>query len=186
VPDLAPITPLGNAHPITETYGPVTLSEVVDRALASVAARLDTGPNAMDNLAKYLGTPLPDVEQISGTTQQAFWIGPDQWMITADFATHETLATDLAQRTQGHFNVTEQTDAWCRFDLTGGQLADVFERLCPVNIRAKSNGTAVRTTIDHLGCSVLIFDQRHIAVMGPRSAAASLHHTLVTALRSVF
>jgi len=186
VPDLAPITPLGNAQPITEQHGPVTLSEVVDRAYASVAARLNTGPDAMASLAYFLGTPLPDVEQISGTTQLAFWMGPDQWMIIADFVTHETIAAELAQQAQGNFSVTEQTDAWCRFDLSGAQLADVFERLCPVNVRAKSNGTAVRTTIDHLGCFVLIFDPNHIAVMGPRSAAGSLHHALVTALRSVF
>lgn len=186
MPDLAPITPLGHAQPITETYGPITLTEVVDRAYASIAARLGQTDDTTAHLEQYLKTRLPDVERIAGQDPAAFWIGPDQWMIMADFDRHETLAIDLAQQAQGHFSVTEQTDAWCRFDLTGARLADLFERLCPVNIRAKPDGTAVRTTIDHLGCFVLIFDQGHIAVMGPRSAAGSLHHALVIALRSVF
>ena len=184
--DLEPITPLGAVEPMTETHGPVTLTEVTDRALASVAARLGREKDTVARLTDLIGEAPPAPARLAGTTLTAFWTGPDQWMIEAPLATHEDLAARIVAASQGAMSVTEQTDAWCRFDLTGDGLPDVFERLCPADTRAFAGGEALRTAIDHMGCFLLCRDPRHVSVMGPRSSAGSLHHALLTAMRSAY
>lgn len=184
--DLNPITPLGAADPVVEGHGPVTLREVTETALASVAARLGREAETTTLLTEVLGAAPPAPARLCAGTPGAFWMGPDQWMVEAPLSTHEDLAAQLAARANGAASVTEQTDAWCRFDLTGDNLADVFERLCPANTRAFAGGEAVRSAIDHLGCFLLCRAPDHITVLGPRSAAGSLHHALVVAMRAAF
>lgn len=182
--DLEPLTPLGSAEPIVEHYGPITLTEVTDAALVSVTARLGREAETESLLARMLGGSSPQAGHLSGSDMAAFWMGPDQWMVEAPIAAFEDLAAHVAVLAMGAASVTGQTDAWCRFDLTGDGLADVFERLCCANTRAFTGGEAVRTTIDHLGCFLVCRAPGAVSVLGPRSAAGSLHHALVTALRS--
>lgn len=183
--EMTPRTPLGATDPRVDMHGPVTLREVTDTAFASYAARLGQEAGAKEALSSFLGASPPDAgHSVVCDPIAAFWIGPDQWMVSAPFASHEDLAAKLMKHANGTASVTEQNDAWCRFDLTGDGLADVFERLCPVNIRACSGGEATRTSIEHLGCFVIVRTPADIIVLGPRSSAGSLHHALLTAMRS--
>lgn len=184
--DLAPLTPLGGTAPRVDTYGARTLTEVIDRALASVAARLGREEEAAALVGTLIGAGAPGPSRIGGDgTLAAFWTGPDQWMVEAPFETHEDLAARIVARSEGAVSVTEQTDAWCRFDVTGPDLPRILERLCPVDAQGFVGGEAVRTTVEHMGCFVICRAPEQVSVMGPRSSAGSLHHALVTALRAV-
>lgn len=184
--DLKPITPLGRPEPVAETHGSVTLTENIETALASVAARLGQEQTTSEALAEILGTPPPAPSRQTSGKLSAFWMGPDQWMVEAPFDTHEDLASQLAPSLSGKASVTEQTDAWCRFDLEGADLHSVFELLCAADTRSWSGGEVQRTSIDHLGCFLLCRDTGKYSVIGPRSSAGSLHHALDTACRSAF
>lgn len=178
-------TPLGGTAPIERRFGNITLAEITDRALASVAARAGDEEKTRKSMAQVLGGPLPGVGL---ATQKgdfgAFWMGPDQWMIEAPIETHEELASLLGAKSEGAFSVTEQSGAWCRFDLQGQELDAVFERLCPVNTRAFTSREAVRTSIHHIGCFVIRRSAKCTSVMGPRSFADALLHALETAVIS--
>lgn len=184
VHDLIAITPLGATRPRIDSHGPVTLTEVTDRALASVAARLGHEAQTATLVISLIGAPTPDPARMGGDTLTAFWVGPDQWMLDAPLETHEDLAEQIAAQAKGAASVTDQTGAWCRFDLTGEGLADVLERLTNANVRAFTGGEAQRTAVEHMGCFLLCHSPRHISVIGPRSSAGSLHHALMTAVRS--
>lgn len=182
---MKPRTALGGDTPRKDSHGPVTLDEAPDTAMASCAGRRAHLEAAQNRLAGFVGLALPGPGRlVADATFTVFWTGPDQWMITAPHNTHETLAADIKAAVAETASVTEQNDAWCRFDLTGDGLAPVFERLCPINMRASQPGDATRTRIDHLGCFVLIRAPQEISVFGPRSSAGSLHHALLTAIRS--
>lgn len=183
--DLAPLTALGASMPRSDTIGPVTISEAPDWALASVAARLEQEAACLDALTRLLGTKAPDVAQhVQGTVLGAFWIGPHVWMCEAPYGT----APDLVQRVKaacaGSASVTDQTDAWVRFDLTGDGTARVMERLCNLDMGKMQPGQARRSVIEHLGCYVIRY-AGGISIYGPRSSAKSLHHALATAAKSV-
>ena len=107
-------------------------------------------------------------------------------MVQAPMASHEDLASLLAGKFKDNASVTEQNDGLVRFDIGGDLAVPLLERLCPANSRAMQSGAIVRAAIEHLGCFVLCHTaRRQFSILGPRSSAASLHHALLTAARSV-
>jgi len=160
------------------------LTEVTDTALAGYTARLGQEKKAATALKSFTGDVPPAPGFANFAEISTFWMGPDQWMVMAPHNTHEDLADQLTAHAKGRASVTEQTDGWCRFDLSGDGLAKVFELLCPIPVRSWTGDNATRTSIDHLGCFVLCRTPSHFTVLGPRSSAGSLHHALFTAIKS--
>ncbi|WP_300072453.1 sarcosine oxidase subunit gamma [uncultured Ruegeria sp.] len=182
--DLAAITALGGSEPRVDTVADVTCTEVPDVALASVAARSSQETKAQKALTKLIGVTTPDIGRFAGDPVSAFWTGPDQWMVEAPFETHEDLAQQVKDAVGDTASVTEQTDAWTRFDLNGTRVLAVLELLCPLNARKMAEGDAARAAIHHLGCFVLCHSPDAFSVYGPRSSAGSLHHAITTAMKA--
>ena len=182
--NLVAITALGGHEAQVDSHGGVTCTEVPNVALASFMGRMGQEKAAQAVLAQALGAAVPDVARLVESDLTAFWMGPDQWMVEAPLMTHEALAQELAQQAAGVASVTEQTDAWTRFDLSGAHLEAVLELLCQMNIRAMKGGEAQRGSIHHLGCFVLCRSVTHFSIYGPRASAGSLHHAIVTAMKS--
>ncbi|EEE34959.1 sarcosine oxidase, gamma subunit [Rhodobacteraceae bacterium KLH11] len=182
--DLVAITALGGSEPRVDTVGNVTCTEVPAVALASVAARADRAAEARKALAKLTGASIPEVGQFAGDNVLAFWTGPDQWMIEAPFDTHEDLAQQTKNCVGDTASVSEQTDAWTRFDLEGADVPAVLELLCILDCRKMEPGQTARTSIHHLGCFVLCQSAISFSLYGPRSSAGSLRHAIVAAMKS--
>lgn len=184
--DLAPLTALGGSTPMSDTIGAVTIMEAPDWALASVAARLGQEDACNAALADILGAPLPGIAaHVQAARMGAFWTGPHIWMVEAPYHSHENLAASLKAHLGDCASVTEQSDAWVRFDITGDGLERLFERLCNLDLAGRATGTARRTVIEHLGCYV-ICRAEGVHVYGPRSSAKSLHHAMTNAARAAF
>lgn len=162
------------------TAGPLTITERMDLALASVAAR-----RGRDLSGK--GVPLPGPARWeAGLPYSAFWVTPEMWFVEADFATHELIADELKAVFGDAASVTEQTDAWVILDLAAPDLAPVLERLCNVDFRAVPAGHATRTVMEHLGVYLVKHGPGAARLYGPRSSADSLLHALETAAHSAF
>jgi sarcosine oxidase, subunit gamma len=180
------MTPLGQGAEQAVSVGPVTIAEVTDTALASVAMRMGQG-KAFAAAARSLGIPLPAPGRHEpGSPFATFWLGPEQWMVEAQVATHEDIVAALRPAFGASAAITEQTDAWARLDMTAPDLPKLFERLCAYDLRTNGPGSATRTMIEHLGCYVIPRTGTQVSVIGPRSSAASLLHAIETAARSVF
>lgn len=185
-PALKPLTPLGHDAPQAVTIGPVTIAENLDFALASLASRLGR-ESEVAAIAKAQAIPLPGPGKAEAAqTYGAFWLGPEQWMVMAPHASHEDIVALLKPLFGETASLTEQTDAWVRFDVRAPDLARLFERLCNFDLRRNGPGSATRTVIEHLGCTILHRSDTEVAVIGPRSSAQGLHHALITAAKSVF
>ena len=182
--DLVAITALGGSEPHVDTIGGVTCAEFPGVALASVAARMGQEDKAKAALADFIGTDAPDVGKHAGDAVAAFWAGPDQWMIEASFETHENLAELVKAAVADTASVTEQTDGWTRFDLSGNQIPAVLELLSMLDPRKFDAGTVARCSIHHIGCFVLCRTPEAFSIYGPRASAGSLHHAIVAAMRS--
>ncbi|MGB3247470.1 MAG: sarcosine oxidase subunit gamma [Sulfitobacter sp.] len=182
--DLTPITALGGTSPRVDRHSSVTCTEVPNVALASFAARLGHEKQAAAVLKTALGSTPPAIGKMIEDKLTAFWTGPDQWMLEAPYDSHETLAMDIAQQASGVASVTEQSDAWTRFDLTGEGVLAVMELLSALHTTDMATGDALRGSIHHLGCFVLRRDTDHFSLYGPRASAGTLHHAVVTAMKS--
>ena len=186
VHDLIATTALGAAAPCVDHHGPISLTEEPGFALASIAARRGAERATVLAIRRMIGPTAPKAGHWAGERIIAFWTGPDQWMLEAPYESDEFLFERAIKEVKGKASVTEQTGAWCRFDLRGTGLAAVMERLCPVNMATFIAGSATRTSIDHLGCFVLCRAEDHISILGPRSCAEALHRSLLIAIRAAF
>ncbi|WP_342076111.1 sarcosine oxidase subunit gamma [Yoonia sp. SS1-5] len=184
--DLRPLTALGGQTTQVDTFDNVTIAENNGLALASVAARLGREKPCHTALKKLLrDVPLPG-RAVLHDPEAGFWIGPDQWMIGAPRDTHELLADMLKDRFGDAASITEQSGAWVCFDVMGPAMPDLCERICAVPIRKMVAGDAQRTMIHQLACFVIRRqDEDHIRILGPRSAAKSLHDALIAAAHAV-
>ena len=182
--DLIPITALGGMAPRVDMVTDVTLAEVPDVALASVAARLGKEAACAKMLKALLGAAAPGPGRATaGKDYAALWMGPEQWMLSAGFDTHEDIAAQIKAQLTDTASVTEQTDAWTCFDLTGSRINAVLELLCNINLTQFVTGDATRTSIHHLGCFVICTEAgQSVRILGPRASAGSLHHAVTTAM----
>jgi sarcosine oxidase subunit gamma len=187
VHNLTAITALGSSVPSVDTVDGATLCENAELALASVHASIGHETACRAALADLLDGRVPDVGKvILRDPEAAFWTGPDQWMVGAPYETHEDLDAQLKARFGASASITEQSDAWACFDLQGAKMERVMELLCPINIRAMQTGDVQRTSLHHLGCFVIRRDPSDwVRILGPRASAGSLHHAIVTAMRSI-
>lgn len=180
MPDLKlnPLTALGHSAPVTEALGPWTLTERADVALASLAAR--RGREAeLAMAAQRAGVPLPPAARATdGSPYAAFWMTPEMWMVEAPFATHEDIRAHLLAAFADTASITEQTDAWVRFDIAGPNLPRLFEKLSNFDLATAPDGAATRTVIEHMGCYLIKRSSTQVTVYGARSSAQSLHHAL--------
>lgn len=185
--DLAPLTALGAETARNDTVGALRIDENPDIAIASAALRRGQQDAGSAALAKWLGASLPAPGKAHlGDPRSALWTGPDQWLLMTPYTAQANLAEELAGALSGMASVTEQSDAWVVFDVSGAGVVDMAERLVPAPVRRMQRGDAQRSILHHIGCFVLCLDAgRHLRILGPRSSAGSLHHALIAAARSV-
>ena len=182
---LNPITALGHTAPEVDMIGPWTITERADVALASVAVRRGRLGD-LQAAAAGAGVPLPAAGAAAqGTPYSAFWMTPEMWMVEAPFASHEDIRAHLLPAFGDAASITEQTDAWVRFDLSGADLPRLFERLSNFDLAKAPAGAATRTVMEHLGCYLIKRSDTLVTIYGPRSSAQSLHHALIVAAQSV-
>ena len=177
---LTPTTALGGAIPFDETIGGNRIREVSDAAMASLAMLKGQGGAFKKAAASRLGE-LPAPGYAGGTNHAStIWMGPDQYLVEGiDAAT-------LAATFGASAAITDQSDAWVRFDVTGGDVVAMLERLSGADTRRMQAGSATRTAIHHMHCVIVCrAGGTDFTILGPRSSAASLHHALVAAAASL-
>jgi sarcosine oxidase, subunit gamma len=182
---LKPLTALGHDAPKVLTIGTYQIAECFDVALASLASRRGR-EKEVARIAKAAKLPLASPATLAaGRTFSSFWLSTEQWMIEAEFAVHEQIEAELKSLFGDAASITEQTDAWVRFDISAPDLPPLFERLCNVDLASAGFGFASRTVIEHIGCYLIKRSTNDITVYGPRSSAQSLLHVIETAAHSL-
>jgi sarcosine oxidase, subunit gamma len=180
-----PLTALGHDAPEVISIGIYRITERFDVALASLASRRGREAEVAKR-AKSIKLPLAAPSQsTTGKTFHSFWLSTEQWMIEADFATHELIEADLKAQFGDAASITEQTDAWVRFDVLAALLQPLLERLCNVDFATAADGFSCRTVIEHIGCYFIKRSATEVTLYGPRSSAKSLLHVLETTARSL-
>ena len=169
--DLIAETALGGTTPRVTQAGPVTLTERFDIALASLALR--KGASTPQPFGLTLAAPG---EITTDGTIGSLWMAPGQWMIEAPL---QDLAARLSAEIPG-CSVTEQTDGWVIIDIDGPAPAieALRERLVNLPPQALAPGRATRTLMHHMSVFVIRRTDGRLSIMGMRSMAGSLWHTL--------
>ena len=186
MPRLTPTTALGGTAPRIDEIGGLRIAEIADPSLAALAMRAKKNAAFTKAAKAAFGADLPAPNTAAMTDRHAvIWMGPDQYLVEANSA-DASLAGTLADNFGSAASITDASDAWARFDLTGSDNSAMLERLSAADSRSMTAGTATRTPIHHMTCLSLCREAgASFSVYGPRSSASSLHHALITAAASL-
>ena len=184
---LIPLCALGERTPHADLIAGITIRENPDVAMASLTLRQGRDGDFAAKAKALFQIDLPGPGGLNTSPLwSAFWTGPGQWMVTAPYASHEDIARIVKAGVGDSASVTEQTDGWVRFEVEGARAMDLFERLCNVDVRRMQAGQATRCQIEHLGSFLLCRETGSgFSLITLRSGAASMHHALVTAAKSL-
>lgn len=184
-PRLYAATALGGLTPAVDKVGAWTLSEACDRAIASVTARSGQDAAVAQAMETLAHGPVPIGTLRSGARHQVFSTAQGQWFVVGDHAQDEHLAQSLKSDLGAAASVTEQSDGWAVFHLSGAPLAPVLERLVMADLARLTSGTALRLLMEHMNVFVLCSaTDASVEILVARSYARSLHHALLTAMQS--
>lgn len=178
--DLKPVTALGAREMRSTRHGCLELAENDTLALASLA--LSSGASAPTPFGLVL--PAPG-EWAVNDTAAAFWTGQDQWMIEGPGRAESDFAAEAARYCPGSM-VTEQTDGFIAFEIRSACGEDailaLLAKLVNLDPARLSAGSATRTGFEHMSVFIIRRTPEHLAVLGMRSAAASLWRALEIAI----
>lgn len=173
------LTPLNGLAPVATAT--CRLDELPFVELASVmpfSGKLDDCSKALKKLTKLA---LPAVGKTKGNAKaRILWSERNQWFVEGVDA--ETLATEL----KGLAAVTDQSDGWARFSITGTGAEAVMARLCPLDLsdQAFAKDHAARTEFAHM-MSVITRTADGFSIMVMRSFARTAVHHSADVMRSV-
>ena len=82
--------------------------------------------------ARVLGTALPQEANtwVTGRDCSVLWLGPDEWLLTADDARREALLTDL-----GRFQVVDVSASRAVIEIDGADARAVLAKGCSLDLR---------------------------------------------------
>lgn len=183
---LTPSTALGGSEPRLDEIGDIRITEIADTSLAALAMRSGKRAAFKKAATARFNTDLPEPGMaVMAGGHALIWMGPDQFLAESDIA-NARLAAETKSSFGASASVTDASDSWVRFDVSGPDSVAMLERLSAVDCRSMISGMASRTAVHHMACLILCRDTgQRFSVYGPRSSAASLHHALVTAAASL-
>ena len=179
---LKAMTSFGKDTELNETVGTINILENTNCAIASIAVRNGKGATVKKALKSKFDLTIPDpLHMTTSGNVSLIWVGPEQYFFTAPFEGFENIAEILIDSLQDTASITEQTDAWVQFDLSGTAVVDAFKYLCMIDVEKFDVNSSTRTIIEHLGCIVIRNGETKFSILGPRSSASALHHTIKNA-----
>lgn len=167
------------------TIGSVTLEEVSDLAILSIAAPLD-GEAALHKVVdKKLGAQWPSIGTSTLTPHGHRLLGLQADMIFAVFAHPGGRAERSIQDQLGaDCYVTDQSDAFVVLAVAGSGVKDALERICPLDLSSKAFpvGCTLQTSMEHIGVTISKQSEDCFWLLAATSYAGSLCHAMETAV----
>jgi heterotetrameric sarcosine oxidase gamma subunit len=172
------------ATPAASAHLPLTLDawrlDIVDPGpLTSIApfAGQQAAVSRVLKSAYGLEFPQPN-ETVTTGAVRAIWFGRDLALL-AGAAPDGTLAR--------HAALTDQSDAWAAFALTGAGMEDVLARLVPLDLRRKAFGDnrTCRTLLAHMNVSITRTGADSLMILVFRSMAQTLIEEVQEAMEAV-
>lgn len=171
----------------SKDFGGVTLEEVVDVSLMSIAQPLK-GHSALTKAVKVgwgCAMPIPGRSaQTKDGKQHLLCLGADNFLaISTGKIAVDTMAKQLGKA--GYY--TDQSDNWVVLRIAGPMALTALERICPIDLNPDvfPTGAIARTSMEHLGTIILRQGSDEFLVMSASSSAASFLHAITTSIENI-
>lgn len=135
------------------TIGEASLAASQPSAIVSIAPFNGQGIAVDEGVSKLLEVGLPAVGSLNVWTEgKVLWTGQGMWFVVGDLD-----IARLVAKLDGKAAVTDQTDAWAVFRLTGNDAREVMARLCPLDF-STLEAQIVRTEFAHMMSIIIPID----------------------------
>lgn len=178
------ISPLGGYY---KKFVDVTLSEVIDTAIVSIAFPIDDREVFRKEFAETFETSLPEVGNSSVSKDNRFrFLGLQPGLIFAlyDFKGLNPISVITQENCKTGY-CTDQSDSWVKIRLAGTKLETILERMCHLDLSPAvfGPGQVTRTVMEHLSTIILCESPESFFFMSPRSSASGFLHSFETSLK---
>ena len=184
---LKALTPLNNDQLAFDRFEGITLREENDLSLAMLMKHSGTDKDFHALAKNILKVDFPKVSKSVTQGERVIrWIRSDTWLIEAPYIGHGKLESEIKDLFGNAVAVVEQSDAFCLFDIEGLKCTEVLARLCNVDTGKMKKGDISATQLEHLNCFIVCKKEgQQYRIMGPRSAAISIQHAIISAIKSI-
>ena len=180
---LKPLNALGGYDLERSSFNGIEISEKYLNSLASIGC---SGP-LLKNLSKKLKSTF-DIEvpgpgkSVASQKVRVSWTAQGQWFIESDKVFPQGFDIYLLEKLGKEFAITDQSDGWVKFSLSGDNLLKALEKCIMLDLYKMVGGAFSRCSLEHIGVYLLCErNKKDFLIYGPRSSAKSLHHALIQA-----
>ena len=170
-------------------HADVSLSEITDFALVSMAIPLGGGAALQNKMTVKFGANFPECGKSTVSTDGGTrFLGMQRDQTFALFKFQGDDAVSEISKTLGETAYyTDQSDSWAMLRISGPRARSTLERICPLDLHQNvfALGAVARTMMEHLAVIILRTDKDAFLLMSPRSSASSFLHTLETTIKHV-
>jgi sarcosine oxidase subunit gamma len=182
-------TPQSPLEGFQKNFDGVSVSEVVNRAIISIATPLDGETALTDALSSAYGVEVPKVgHSTTSDVKNSRFLGLQQGMMfhVFDCKLANALQSIDARLTACAY-LTDQSDSWVMLTIAGSNSRKALLRICSVNLHPEAfpEGRVVRALMEHLGVTIYRDGSDSFVLLAPRSSADSLLHAIVTSIENV-
>ena len=172
---------LGGYH---QNIGNLSLSEITNRAIFSLALPLGQEDEAFQLIKSEFKIDVPDIGNAAKTKDELITIlrlGIDQFFCLTD-TVHDTKIAHAAfsSRVGDYFYTTDQSHAWVSLTLCGNDVDRVLERICPIDLHPSifAVDCIARTAMENLATIIYRHSDSGFTLMSASSSAKSFLHTI--------
>ncbi|MCY4185661.1 MAG: sarcosine oxidase subunit gamma [Rhodobacteraceae bacterium] len=156
-------------------FGDNYLDIVSTQAIVSIAIPRDNEDVFASDFTNAFGScpPEPGHSVFSQNRDFLFlWMSPDQVFTLFE---RDGLYPELTVREKlGNTGyITDQTDNWCQIRLSGPDIFQAMERICPLDLNNFQVGKCARTVMEHLSSVLVRESEEGFLLLSPSSSAQS-------------
>lgn len=169
--------------------GDVRVVEITGRAIASLAIPRNGAAILRQRVADQYQTEMPAVGHSNTspvTNARLLGLASDQMFLLFDDRESDSVAA-ITRRFKGAAYITDQSDSWVMFQVSGSNSRAALERICQLDLHHDvfGPGATARTMMEHLGVIIVNEGNGSFLLMSARSSAQSFWIAIIQSVRNI-
>ena len=184
---LKPLNALGGNDLERSSFNGIEITEKYLNSLASIGCSEPLLKNFSKKLKSIFDIKVPGPgKSVASQKVRVSWTAQGQWFIESEEVFSQGFDIYLLEKLGKEFVVTDQSDGWVKFSLSGDNILKALEKCIMLDLYKMTGGSFSRCSLEHIGVYLLCERaKRDFLIYGPRSSANSLHRALIQASISV-
>lgn len=169
--------------------GGITVSELSNHALVSLAIPNDARENVSKSIANNYETDIPAVGQSTSSdvdNMRFLGLQSDQFFALFEYS-GDRAVEHLKSKINDVAYLCDQSDCWVILKISGKRCREALARICPIDLLPDSfpEGKVARTGMEHLAVIILHESENQYLLLSPRSSAQSFLHAVTSSIDNI-